>query len=149
MRIGAISAIYGYHPITDYSAAMRVNPGRKSTPAECDTCKSRKYQDGSDEMVSYKAASHIFPESSASKVRAHEYEHVSNAYKKAAKNNGTVLSASVTLKRAICPECGTSYVAGGQTTTQIKYNNEENPYQQNQKSADAAMVVGMNLDLAV
>lgn len=28
-------------------------PGRKSSPAECETCKNRKYQDGSDEMVSF------------------------------------------------------------------------------------------------
>ena len=34
-------------------------PGRKSSPAECETCKNRKYQDGSDEMVSFKSASHI------------------------------------------------------------------------------------------
>ena len=26
--------------------------GRKSSPAECETCKNRKYKDGSDEMVS-------------------------------------------------------------------------------------------------
>ena len=32
-------------------------PGRKSSPAECETCKNRKYQDGSNEMVSFKSAS--------------------------------------------------------------------------------------------
>lgn len=37
------------------------SPGRKSSPAECETCKNRKYQDGSDEMVSFKAATHISP----------------------------------------------------------------------------------------
>ena len=31
-------------------------PGRKSSPAECETCKNRKYQDGSNEMVSFKSA---------------------------------------------------------------------------------------------
>lgn len=31
-------------------------PGRKSSPAECETCQNRKYQDGSNEMdVSFKA----------------------------------------------------------------------------------------------
>ena len=40
--------------------------------AECQTCKERKYQDGSDEMVSFKAAAHISPEASASTVRSHE-----------------------------------------------------------------------------
>ena len=57
-------------------------PGRKSSPAECETCKNRKYQDGSDEMVSFKSASHISPQASASRVRAHEQEHVTNAYNK-------------------------------------------------------------------
>ena len=126
-----------------------VNPGRKSSPAECETCKNRKYQDGSDELVSYKAAAHISPQASASRVRAHEQEHVSNAYKKAAQNNGKVLAANVSLKTAVCPECGRSYIAGGTTTTQIKYYNEDNPYQQNKKSADAVSLIGSNLDLAV
>lgn len=130
-------------------APTEVSPGRKSSPAECETCSNRKYQDGSDEMVSFKAAAHISPESSASLVRAHEQEHVSNAYKKASQNNGKVIAANVSLQTAICPECGRSYVAGGTTTTQIKYSNESNPYQQNKKSADAASLIGMNLDIAV
>lgn len=130
-------------------APTGVSVGRKSSPAECETCRNRKYQDGSDEMVSFKSAAHISPEASASRVRAHEQEHVSNAYKKASQNNGKVLAANVSLQTAICPECGSSYVAGGTTTTQIKYSNESNPYQQNKKSADAASLVGMNLDLAV
>ena len=99
----------------------RTITGRKSTPEECETCKNRKYQDGSDEMVSFKSAAHISPEASAATVRSHEQEHVSNAYKKAAQNNGKVIAANVTLKTEICPECGRSYVAGGTTQTQIKY----------------------------
>ena len=105
-------------------------PGRKSAPAECQTCKNRKYQDGSDEMVSFKSASHISPTASGSRVRAHEQEHVSNAYNKAEQNNGKVISATVSIHTAICPECGRTYVSGGETNTQIKYYNEENPYQQ-------------------
>ena len=123
-------------------------PGRKSSPAECETCKNRKYQDGSDEMVSFKSASHISPQASASRVRAHEQEHVTNAYNKAAQNNGKVLSATVSLRTAVCPECGTVYTAGGTTTTKISYRDESNPYQQNKKSADAAMLIGRNLDLS-
>lgn len=126
-----------------------VSPGRKTSPAECQTCKERKYQDGSDEMVSFKSAAHISPESSATRVRAHEQEHVSNAYKKAAQKDGKVLAATVALRSAVCPECGRSYIAGGTTTTKISYPNESNPYQQNRKSADAAAVVGNNVDLAV
>ena len=88
-------------------------PGRKSSPAECETCKNRKYQDGSNEMVSFNSASHISPQASSSRVRAHEQEHVTNAYNKAAQNNGKVLSATVSLRTAVCPECGTVYTAGG------------------------------------
>lgn len=60
-----------------------------------------------------------------------------------------MLSASVTLKTAICPECGTSYVSGGTTSTRIQYSDESNPYVQNKKSLDAASLIGQNLDLAV
>ncbi len=126
--------------------------GRKGTKApgeECQTCKERKYQDGSDEMVSFKSATHISPESAASAVRAHEQEHVSNAYKKAAKDNGKVISANVAIHTAICPECGRSYVSGGTTTTQIKYYNEDNPYQKDLKLADQTKYAGMNADYTV
>lgn len=128
--------------------STEVAPGRKSSPAECETCKNRKYQDGSNEMVSFKAAAHISPQASAARVMSHEMEHVSNAYKKAAQGNGKVLQASVSLHTAICPECGRSYVSGGTTSTKIQYSNESNPYQQNRKSQDRDALVGANLDLA-
>ena len=116
---------------------------------ECETCKKRKYQDGSDEMVSFKSAAHISPESAAARVRAHEQEHVSNAYKKAATDNGKVISASVSIHTAICPECGRTYVSGGTTHTQIKYYNEDNPYQKDLKLADPAKYSGMNADYSL
>ncbi|MCH5263607.1 MAG: hypothetical protein J1F42_11885 [Lachnospiraceae bacterium] len=123
--------------------------GRKSSPAECETCKNRKYQDGSDEDVSFKSAAHIDPNAAASRVRSHEQEHVSNAYKKAAQNNGKVVSCNVAIHTAVCPECGRTYVSGGTTSTQIRYFNEENPYQKNMKSSDAANKYrGMNVDIA-
>lgn len=126
-----------------------LNEQKANGTGECQTCKNRKYQDGSDEMVSFKSAAHINPAASASVVRAHEQEHVSNAYAKAATGNGKVIQASVTLKTAICPECGRSYIAGGTTDTQIKYYNEENPYQQELKAADKTKYSGMNINYAV
>lgn len=123
--------------------------GIEDPTEECQTCKNRKYKDGSDEMVSFKTPQHVSPENAASAVRAHEQEHVSNAYKKAATDNGKVISASVSIHMAVCPECGRTYVSGGTTHTQIKYYNEENPYQQDLKSADRAKYAGMNLDYAV
>ena len=123
--------------------------GRKSSPEECETCKKRKYQDQSNEMVSFKSATHLTPGSAASAVRAHEQEHVSNAQKKAETGNGKVINASVSIHTAICPECGRSYVSGGTTNTQIKYYNEENPYQKELKAADHIKYSGMNADFAL
>lgn len=122
-------------------------PGRESSPAECETCKNRKYQDGSDEMVSFKSPAHVSPQAAGAAVRAHEGEHVSNAYKKAAEGNGKVIQASVTIKTDICSECGRVYVSGGETRTQIKYNNEENPYQRDKKLGDSTILRGMNVDI--
>ena len=116
---------------------------------ECQTCKNRKYQDGSDEMVSFKSPAHISSNAAASVVRSHEQEHVSNAFAKAATGNGKVVRASVTLHTAVCPECGRTYISGGTTQTQIKYYNEDNPYQQSLKSSDATKYSGMNVDYAV
>ena len=123
----------------------------QSSSEECETCKNRKYQDGSVENVSFKAAAHISPEASAARVRGHEQEHVANAYKKAAQDNGKVLQASVSLKTAICPECGRSYVSGGTTSTRIKYSkdSETNPYAKDRKAIQGQAVAGQNLDFAV
>ena len=123
------------------------NGGHKSSTEECETCKKRKYQDGSDEAnVSFKSASHISPESAASAVRAHEGEHVSNAYKKAAEKDGKVVRASVSIHTSVCPECGRVYVSGGTTDTTIKYGDETNPYQKDKKSLGSVTLRGDNLD---
>ncbi|MBQ6734623.1 MAG: hypothetical protein IJR00_06920 [Lachnospiraceae bacterium] len=139
-------------PIVNPGASTQVQAGKKVSPAQCQTCATRMYKDGSDENdVSFKAPGHIDPGASAAVVRGHEQEHVVNAYEKAAENNGKVLQASVSLNTAICPECGRSYVAGGTTTTMIKYSGEESsPYRANQKAFDGANgAIGGNLDLAV
>ena len=122
----------------------------KTAKTECQTCKERKYQDGSDEgNVSFKNATHISPESAGAKVRAHEGEHVSNAYKKAAQNDGKVLRASVSIHTAICPECGRTYVSGGTTHTQIRYGNEESAFQKNLKSQQSEALKGNRIDLSL
>ena len=131
-------------------AGLKAEDSKSETKdTECQTCKNRKYQDGSDEMVSFKNAAHIAPESAGAVVRSHEQEHVRNAYAKATTQNGKVVSASVTLKTAICPECGRSYVSGGTTRTQIRYYNEENPYQKDLKNADYTKCKGMNADYSL
>ncbi len=126
-----------------------VHPGKRVSPAECQTCKERKYKDGSDECdVSFQTAQHIDPSAAGARVRAHEGEHVSNAYQKAAKDGGKVLQASVAIHTAVCPECGRVYVSGGTTTTKIQYKNEDNPYVKNMKKKDRGLLSGMNLDVA-
>ena len=139
-----ISPIKGSEDATDKSAPKEA--GRKSSPTECETCKNRKYQDGSNENVSFKSAAHVSPNAAASAVRAHEGEHVSNAYSNAARRNGTVVSASVSIHTSVCPECGRSYVSGGTTNTMVKYPNESNPYQQSRKSQDSLRFSGANVD---
>jgi hypothetical protein len=87
-------------------------------PVECQTCKSRKYQDGSnDPGVSFKTPGHIDPGSSSSVVRGHEQEHVSNERAKALSEDRKVVAQSVTLFTSTCPECGRVYVSGGVTRT--------------------------------
>lgn len=74
---------------------------------------------------------------------------MSNAYQKANDNNGVVERASVRLKTAICPECGRTFISGGETETQIRYYNEDNPYQKDMKESDGINKYrGMNVDVA-
>lgn len=91
--------------------------------AECQTCKNRKYQDGSDDPgVSFKTAAHVAPEQAAAAVRGHEQEHVVREQAKAQREDRKVVSQSVTIHTAICPECGDVYVSGGTTRTATKAN---------------------------
>ena len=86
----------------DISSA-RLKAMKRSGQVECETCANREYKDGSDEVnVSFKSAAHIDPSAAATKVMAHEQEHVSNANRKAASKDGEVLNATVTLKTAVC-----------------------------------------------
>lgn len=153
MKIGMFDA---YAPDW-YATSVNPGDGREQmdpvssdddTKKECQTCKNRKYVDGSDEAnVSFKNAAHVSPEMAGSAVRAHEGQHVSNAYKKASEGNGKVVSATVSIHTSICPECGRSYISGGVTNTQIKYYNETNPYQQDLKKSDGIKLRGANIDL--
>lgn len=145
--VGQTGSAGGSGNVVNPGESTKVMAGKTSSPAECQTCKQRKYQDGSDENVSFKSPTHISPNSAGAAVRAHEGEHVSNAYSKAAKDGGKVMQASVAIHTAVCPECGRTYVSGGTTTTRIKYSNEDNPYVKNMKKADSGLLAGMNLDV--
>lgn len=91
--------------------------------SECQTCANRKYQDGSDDPgVSFKTATNLTPKEAATAVRGHEMEHVVREQAKAAREDRKVISQSVTISTAVCPECGTVYASGGETTTVTKAN---------------------------
>lgn len=115
---------------------------RKSAEeGECQTCKERKYQDGSDDAgVSYKTPTRIAPEQAASAVRGHEMEHVVRERAAAEREDRRVVSQSVTMHTAICPECGTVYVSGGTTrTTTAAQTQPEQPEQQPEQGGFTAV----------
>ncbi len=135
-------------PFSTEKADEQQRTGKAEAKGECQTCKERKYVDGSDEgNVSFKAPGHIAPEASAGVVMSHEKEHVANAKREGNKPGNELISASISLKTAICPECGRSYVAGGTTRTLIKYGDSD--YDKNKKAADLDAVLGANVDVAV
>lgn len=148
--IGSNAIGQAVNAVNKVNGANRV--GEKSTlgldkvnPSECQTCKSRRYIDVSNENVSFQTPTHISPAASYAAVSSHEQEHVANAINEGSKQGNKLISSSVALKMAVCPECGTSYVAGGLTTTQIQYS-ESNPYERSRKSLEGSMLKGMNLD---
>lgn len=99
--------------------------------AECQTCKERKYQDGSDDPgVSYQTPTHIAPEQAAQAVMGHEMEHVVREQAKALREDREVISQSVTVHTAVCPECGRVYVSGGTTRTTTAESPQTEPLEQ-------------------
>ena len=138
-------------PIANVSQVTPINTDNtvassgKVNPIECETCKNRRYQDGSDEMVSFKTPGKISSEESYAKVSAHEQEHVTNAVAEGSKPGKELISANVSLKTALCPECGKAYVAGGTTRTMMKTYGED-PFSKNQKAFEAEATKGNNID---
>ena len=118
---------YGFPEKTPDTA----NTGRLMSVAarECQTCKNRAYQDQSDDPgVSMQTPTKISPEKAGAAVKAHENEHVTREQAKAKRENREVVSQSVILKTAICPECGKVYISGGTTTTVTRAVNEDNKF---------------------
>ena len=101
---------------------------------ECQACKERKYQDGSDDPgVSFKNPTNIAPEQVASAVRGHENEHVVREQAQARQEGRKVVNQSVTLHNDICPECGKVYVSGGTTRTVTKADEGQQAAEQQQR----------------
>lgn len=98
---------------------------RRFDSFECQTCKNRKYQDGSDDSgVSFQTPTRVDPKSAGAAVRSHEQEHVSRNRSKAKREGKEIVSQSVTIHTNICPECGRVYVSGGTTRTSTRNASE-------------------------
>lgn len=109
---------------------------------ECQTCKSRKYKDGSnDPGVSFKTAAHLDPETAPYAIRSHEGEHVAHNKAQAQRENREIVSQTVTYHTDICPECGRVYMSGGTTRTVSRAAGEKSPYE------DQGIRKGIYLDL--
>lgn len=112
---------------------------------ECQTCKNRSYQDGSnDPGVSFKSPTKMSPDQAATAVLGHEMEHVTRNQAQAKAEGREVLSQSVVLHSGICPECGRTYIAGGETRTVTGERQKQNPFDVGK--ADSSKQSGRNLD---
>lgn len=113
---------------------------------ECQTCKSRKYQDSSsDPTVSFQTPTALSPQAAETAVRAHEQEHVAHEQVNAAEEGRRVVSQQVAIHYAICPDCGRAYVSGGTTTTVTKQSGSAGYG----GSSGSASAVGMFVDTRV
>jgi hypothetical protein len=157
--IGGASGYNAYTPIYNNKDTENEDVKKDDTKKngrvdkeECQTCKNRKYVDGSNESdVSFKSPAHINPNNAASVVMGHEQEHMANAIAEGSADNKELVSASITLKTSVCPECGRTYVSGGVTHTTIRTTQESasvNPYEKRQADLDYLMASGANLDLS-
>lgn len=70
----------------------------------------------------------ISPEAASFKIRAHEAEHVAHAQAEAqASDDKKIVSQSVSYRTEICPECGRTFIAGGNTRTVFRTAKDINP----------------------
>lgn len=123
----------------------------KEDDGECETCKNRKYQDGSDDPgVSFKSPGKISKGGAEAAVRGHEYEHVNRNQAKADREGKEVVYQSVIIKHGICPECGDVYVTGGETTTVTRNKPQEHTDERfNVGLVDMQQNMGHLLDMLV
>ncbi|MDR1135462.1 MAG: hypothetical protein LBL49_04690 [Clostridiales Family XIII bacterium] len=114
---------------------------------ECQSCKSRRYKDVSDDpSVSFQSPTKLSDAEAGSAVRAHEQEHVSHEQAKAERENREVVSQNVVIHYAVCPECGKIYVAGGTTTTTTREATEREKLGAQYQTGVDALPKGLNVD---
>ena len=92
---------------------------------ECKTCSERRYKDGSDDGgVSFQSPTKVSPGRSANAVFGHEREHFVREGAKAKREGKEVVSNTIQIHYATCPECGKRYASGGETRTVTKGESE-------------------------
>jgi len=128
-----IDELIEYAKSHDLKGANATDPlvkfAKKIGVIECSTCANRKYQDVStDAGVSFKNAAHISPESAFAVVSSHEQEHVQEAKSRTNQEGGKLISASVRIFVSTCPECGRTYVSGGETRTVESHSKSEHQH---------------------
>ena len=139
----SVVPVTGVTPATE--ATRQGKTEKTESKGECQTCKNRKYVDDSnDAHVSFKTPKHIDPDAAAATVMAHEQEHVTHAKAKEGDPDVKSVNSSISLKTAICPECGRSYISGGLTRTTIVYG--ETKYDENKKEYAKDALLGANVD---
>ncbi len=142
-------------PVIGKDESEKTQQRTDDLPRECQTCKNRRYQDGSDDPgVSFKTPGKIDPDVAAATVRGHEQEHVTRNQAKAEREGRKVVSQTVILHTSICPECGRVYVSGGTTKTVTAADLEEQEKERNRKylllsSEEQEALKGSGLDLTV
>ena len=128
--------------------AEKSSANKKVGEKECQTCKNRKYQDGSDDSgVSYQTPTKISPDQAASAVRGHEMEHVTRNQAKAAREGNEIVFQTVTLHSAICPECGRPYISGGTTRTVTRAGGQDELAKAAKDFTDREKGIGKGLDV--
>ncbi|NLE25286.1 MAG: hypothetical protein GX625_08080 [Clostridiaceae bacterium] len=116
-------------PAQNNNAPEIGNLQKTTETTECQTCKSRKYVDKSDDPgVSFQSPTGISPGASFAAVSSHEQEHVSREQANASRNDRKVVSQTVQIYIDTCPECGRAYSSGGKTTTVTKGESRKPDY---------------------
>lgn len=132
------------NPVNEAKQKQQIQdqPNKEGPKTECQTCKRRRYQDGSnDPGVSFKFPQHLSPESAGAAVLAHEQEHVNHNRAEAFRQNKEIVYQMVAIHTDICPECGRVYVSGGTTTSVTRDDVDQENGQQ------AFAIPGENLDI--
>ena len=94
----------------------------------CETCSNRRYVDVSDDPgVSFQAPTRLTPGQAAIAVPSHEREHYHREAARAHREDRDILHNSIRIFTDVCPECGITFVSGGEHRIVTRSSPEEDP----------------------